>query len=121
MSAGEGGTSSPGSGGSSAGTSTGGSSCTVGGDCKSKVLNYNKRLAEAQVCYPTTIPDDAQCRDQVMDLCRCAVAVTALEAPATQCYLEALEEARPCANCAPSPCPVPIGTCGQQGEQLSCR
>lgn len=121
MGAGEGGTTSAGSGGSSAGTSTGGSSCTVAGDCKSKIQNYSARLAEAQVCYPSTEPE-GQCLDRVRDACGCMVAVMALDAPATQCYLEALEEALPCANCAPSPCPVPTGICsGQEGEPLSCR
>jgi hypothetical protein len=108
MNAGEGGTGGDGSGGSSAGMSTGGSSCTVGGDCKSRVQNYQARLAEARLCTPTQAPE---CSYTVVDICGCMVSVQSLDAPATQCYLEALEDARECHNCTPEPCPVPVGTC----------
>lgn len=121
MNAGDGGTSSGGSGGSSAGTSTGGSRCTVGGDCNTQVQNYGDRLAEAQACIPTLGPEPA-CPYQVPDICGCMVSVQSLDAPETQCYLEALEEARPCYICVPNaPCVAPTGTCSSMGQALSCR
>lgn len=111
VNAGEGGAGSPGSSGSSAGMPTGGSSCTVAGDCKSRLQNYQARLVEARLCIPSLAPEP-QCPHLVPDICGCMVSVQSLD---TACYLEALEDARSCHNCTPEPCPVPTGTCSGNG------
>jgi hypothetical protein len=85
-------------------------SCTVQGDCKSKVLNMQSKLAAAEACNPGSA---SQCEGRLEGPCGCNVAVNDVNSPASLCYLQALADFKPCVAtlCGGISCKTATGQC----------
>jgi hypothetical protein len=116
-SGGEGGKANTGGSGGSGGASGGnGGSGGVGGgpkECEPLLLDVMAQEEKARICS-IELPQSTQCNDIVQGLC-CPIAVTNMDSPEVQAYLEALKaylDAGCVPSCPPIPCPTnPDGSC----------